>query len=160
MVKACGQGRAERQGVFEFKSRGGVRKGAGRKPKGDRPLVPQRQREELASRFPVHVTLRLQKGLASLRSTPARRVIEGAIGAACYRFGTRLVHYSVQSNHLHVIVESEARRTLSRAMQGFAIRLARGLNKLWGRKGKVFSDRYYDRILSTPREVRSALGYV
>ena len=45
-------------------------------------------------------------------------------------------------------------------MQGLAIRIARGLNRLWGRKGKVFADRYHDRVLRTPREVRNALAYV
>jgi hypothetical protein len=45
-------------------------------------------------------------------------------------------------------------------LQGLLIRLARGLNKLWGRKGKVFADRYHDRALKSPREVRNALVYV
>ena len=45
-------------------------------------------------------------------------------------------------------------------MQGLAIRIARALNKLWKRKGKVFADRYHDRILASPREVRHALCYV
>ena len=38
--------------------------------------------------------------------------------------------------------------------------MAKGLNRVWGRKGKVFADRYHDRILRTPREVRNALRYV
>jgi len=40
------------------------------------------------------------------------------------------------------------------------IRVAKGLNKLWARRGKVFADHYHDRILRTPREVRNALCYV
>ncbi len=148
------------QGLFEFRSWGGVRAGAGRKPNGDRALVSHRQREELAARFPVHVTMRLRKGLASLRKKAARRALEQAFGAAYGRFGTRLVHYSIQSNHLHLLVESEGRRALARAMQGLAVRIARSLNRLWNRTGQVFSDRYHDRILRTPREVRNALVYV
>ncbi len=110
--------------------------------------------------MPVHVTMRLRPGLASLRKTPSRRALEQVFGAACERFETRLVHYSIQSNHLHLIVESEERGSLSRALQGLAIRVAKALNRLWGRKGKVFADRYHDRILRTPREVRNALVYV
>ncbi len=148
------------QGVFEFKSRGGLRAGAGRKAKGERPLVPHRPREVLAKHFPVHVTMRLRPGLSSLRRTSVRRVLERAFAASRERFGTRLVHYSIQSNHVHMIVEAEGRQALSRAMQGFAIRVAKALNKLWGRTGKIFADRYHDRILRTPREVRNALVYV
>ena len=76
------------------------------------------------------------------------------------RFGFRLCHYSVMSNHMHLIVEAKDRRALSRGMQGLVIRMARGLNRLWDRSGKVFPDRYHDRILRSPAEVRNALNYV
>jgi len=34
------------------------------------------------------------------------------------------------------------------------------MNRLWGRRGRVFADRHHDRILRSPREVRHALRYV
>ena len=49
---------------------------------------------------------------------------------------------------------------IQEVLQGLAIRIAKSLNKVWGRKGKVFADRYFDRILRTPREVKNALAYV
>jgi hypothetical protein len=75
------------------------------------------------------------------------------------RSGIRLVHYSVQGNHLHLIVEAPD-RALSRGMQGLAIRLARKLNGVMGRKGKVFTDRYHARILRSPVDVRRTILYV
>lgn len=72
----------------------------------------------------------------------------------------RLVQYSVQSNHLHLICEALDRRELIRGVQSIAIRIAKRLNTLWERAGKLFADRYHDRILRTPREVRNALAYV
>ena len=83
-----------------------------------------------------------------------------AFGAASEREGFRLVHYTVLSNHLHLLCEALDRRELSRRTQGLAIRIAKKLNRVWGRIGKVFADRYFDRILRSPREVRSALAYV
>jgi hypothetical protein len=71
-----------------------------------------------------------------------------------------LIHYSIQSNHLHLIAEAKDRRALWRGLQGLLVRIAKNLNKLWSRKGSVFADRYHHRILKTPREVRSALRYV
>jgi hypothetical protein len=59
----------------------------------------------------------------------------------------RLVHTSIQANHLHMIVEASDRGALSRALNGLLVRVAKGLNKLWGRAGKVFSDRYHDNVL-------------
>jgi REP element-mobilizing transposase RayT len=83
-----------------------------------------------------------------------------AFRAAKRRLGARLVQFSIQSNHLHLIAEAEDRRALSRAMQGLAVRLARRLNARIGRRGTVFSDRYHARALRTPLEVRRALLYV
>ncbi len=148
------------QQTFAFLRWGGKRKGAGRKPKGERAGVSHATRARLVARFPVHVTVRLKKGLPSLRRKSAYRVLQRAFAAGGERFGFRLIHFSVQSNHLHLLAEAEDRRALSRGMQGLSIRIARGLNRLWRRTGKVFVDRYHDHILGTPTEVRNALRYV
>ena len=140
--------------------RGGARRGAGRKPNGSRAGVSHLVRSPLASRNPVHVTARLEKGLPGLRRDDAYQVLRRAFAAGSERFGFRLVHYTVMSNHLHLIVEAKSRQALSRGMQGLLIRVAKALNRLWERKGTVFADRYHGRILRTPREVRAALAYV
>ena len=150
----------QRQMVMGFMRRGGARPGAGRKPNGLKAGVSHDKREALAARFPVHVTLRLRKGLPRLRSKRPYRVLREAFARGSERFGFRLCHYSVMSNHMHLIVEAKDRRALSRGMQGLVIRMARGLNRLWERSGKVFADRYHDHILKNPREVRNALNYV
>ena len=152
--------RRDRQQTFAFPRWGGKRKGAGRRPNGERAGVAHGTRARLAARFPVHVTVRLKKGLPSLRRKSAYRVLERAFAAGGERFGFRLIHFSVQSNHMHLLAEAEDRRALSRGMQGLSIRIARGFNRLWRRTGKVFVDRYHDHILGTPTEVRNAIRYV
>ena len=87
-------------------------------------------------------------------------VVFGAFGRANGKFGFRLVHYSVQGNHMHLIVEAEGTASLARAMKGLCVRIARQLNRELGRQGRVFADRYHARALSTPREVYSCLRYV
>jgi hypothetical protein len=72
----------------------------------------------------------------------------------------RLIHFSVQGNHLHLIVEAADRTALGRAMRGLQIRMARGLNRLFGRAGRVFADRYHARAMRTPRETRNGIAYV
>lgn len=148
-----------RQSRLAFIDWGGKRKGAGRKPKGERAGVPHAKRPPLAARFPVHVTLKLEPGLPSLRRKEPFQVVRRAF-AASDRFGLRLVHHSVQTNHLHLLVEAENARALSRGMKGLGVRIARALNALWRRTGRVLHDRYHARILRTPREVRNALRYV
>jgi putative transposase len=139
---------------------GGARPGAGRKPTGDRPGVAHATRPRLAARFPVHVTLRVRPHVYQLRSRRCFRVLGAAFLAARERHGVRLCHYSVQGNHVHLIVEARDAAALGRAMKGLGVRLARGLNRLMGTRGPVLADRYHARILRSPRQVRNALAYV
>lgn len=108
----------------------------------------------------MHVTTRVREGLPSLRSPLEYAVLRFCFARGCDRFGLRLVHYSVQSNHLHLLVEALDRKSLWRGLQGLFVRIAKNLNKLWERRGRVFDDRYHRRTLRTPREVRNALCYV
>jgi REP element-mobilizing transposase RayT len=142
-----------------FTVRGGKRRGAGR-PKEEGSGVSHLTRSPLAARFPVHVTLRVREGMPSLRRKGAHTALRRAFLAGRDRFGFRLNHYSIQSNHIHLIVEAKDRTALTRGMQGLSIRIARALNRAWDRKGKLFADRYHDHILRTPREVKNALAYV
>jgi hypothetical protein len=86
-------------------------------------------------------------------------VVEGAIERGSLR-GFRLVHYSVQSNHIHLLVEAEDAPALASGIKSFEIRVAHGVNKALRRRGRVFADRYHARPLRTPRETRNAIAYV
>jgi hypothetical protein len=68
--------------------------------------------------------------------------------------------FSVQHDHVRLIVEADAARDLSRGIQGLAIRAAKAVNHVLGRRGAVWGDRYHARDLTTPRAVRNALVYV
>lgn len=140
--------------------RGGKREGAGRKPKGDRAGVPHVLRESFSSTTPVHVTVRVLKGVPNLRSRKAKRIVFQCLRAARDRLGVRLTQFSIQANHIHLIVEAESRWALTRGMKGFSVRIARRLNRAFGRRGKVFADRYHAHPLRTPGEVRNAVRYV
>ena len=123
-------------------------------------MVSHMTRGNLKNGCPLHVTTRLKKGLPRLRQKAEYEVVRAAFAKGCDRFGFRLVQYSVQGNHLHLVCEAVDRRALARGMQGLLVRVARGLNKLWGRKGGVFADHYHDQELGSPRQVRNALAYV
>jgi REP element-mobilizing transposase RayT len=139
---------------------GGKRKGAGRKPAGAKAGVPHKVRPPLASRHPVHITLRVVPEVASLRTKQKLDPLKRAFRAASGRGGFRLVHFSVQGNHMHLIVEAVDRDALSRGVKGLEVRIARRLNQIAERRGRVFGDRYHAHQLKTPREVRAALAYV
>jgi REP element-mobilizing transposase RayT len=149
-----------KQLAMKLPMRGGRRPGAGRKAKGEKAGVPHLSRPEFKARHPVHVTMRMLAGVGFLRGFSRKRAIEDALRAAKERFGIRVVHYSIQGAHLHLIVEADDPSALSRAMQGLAIRLARALNRLSRRTGKVFADRFHSVVMKSLRQVANAIRYV
>ena len=66
----------------------------------------------------------------------------------------------MQRNHLHLLVEAEDKHALRRGLVGLQVRLAKAINRIARRAGRVFVDRYHAEVLSTPRQVRNALVYV
>jgi REP element-mobilizing transposase RayT len=142
------------------RARGGRRKGAGRRPLSVRGAVPHVRRPVHRAREPVHVTLRSRfRPLRSQFVFPTvRRAIADANrrGRGCFR----IVHYSVQEDHLHLIVEAAHREALHGGVRGLSGSLARQINRLVFRKGGLFADRWHGRALITPRAVRNALVYV
>jgi len=96
----------------------------------------------------------------NLRSRRAFRQLAAAFADGCNCAGFRLIHFSVQGNHIHLIVEAADADQLARGLQGLAVRIARRLNQMMGRTGKVFADRYHAHILRSPAEVASAVAYV
>jgi putative transposase len=139
---------------------GGRRAGAGRKRASARATsVPHVARPEHMGRHPVHVTLRGTRRLPSLRKQSVFMEMRRSFGGAS-RGGFRVVHFSVQTDHVHLIVEAMDKVALSRGTAGLSIRLARAVNRSLQRSGRVWSDRYHARALRTPREVRYGLVYV
>ena len=139
---------------------GGRRRGAGRKPRGARPGVPHRPRSGVCLRNPVHVTVRVRSHVWNLRSRRSFRVLQTALLATGARRSFRVTHFSVQGNHVHLLVETSDRVSLATGMKAMSVRMARGLNSMMRCRGVVFADRYHSRPLRTPTEVRRALAYV
>lgn len=140
--------------------RGGRRRGSGRKLVGERRSTPHRSRGQHNAAHPVHVTMRARLG--PLRSQFVYPSIRIAIADATWRDPVRfrVLQYSVQSNHVHLVVEAADARGLSSGMRSLAIRMARLVNRLLFRTGRFWADRWHGRALQSPREVRHALLYV
>jgi REP element-mobilizing transposase RayT len=148
------------QRALELKTWGGRRKGAGRPPAGERARAPHDRREPLRPWQPVLVSVRMAPHVWNLRSARSFAVFDAALRGVRARGDFRVVHFSVQGDHLHAVVEADGSRALACGMRALGIRLARGLNRMMGRSGPVFEDRFHAHVLSTPAEVRNALRYV
>src|ERR1041384_4026520 len=110
---------------LELPTWGGRRKGAGRKPKHSPRRVSHKRRPPHGTRFPVHAILRARNDAPRLRRKDVYEEIAAALKAS-ERADFRVTHFSVQGNHIHLMVEAADATALSRGMQGLAVRVAGG----------------------------------
>jgi REP element-mobilizing transposase RayT len=149
-----------------FRMHGGRRPGAGRKPKGPRPGGSHRPRPEHDPRHPVHVTIRVVGSAAGLRRKDMYLALREATIVTAKREDFHIVHMSIQRDHIHLIVEAENKKALSNGVRGFSISAARQINRAITarggdrRTGRVISDRFHARPLTSPRAVRNAIAYL
>ncbi len=106
------------------------------------------------------MTVRVQEDVPSLRRRAFIREFRSTLRRGCERGEFRVVHYSLQRDHVHMIVEAAGKQALGRGMKAVGIRLAKAVNRVFGRSGPVLLGRYHVRALKSPREVRNALAYV
>jgi len=148
--------------AIELKPRtwGGARRGAGRKAAGRRSDPPHRVRPAHHRSQPVHVVLRARSDVPRLRRRKVFEAVRRALRVIASKHAFRVVHVSIQGNHLHLLVEADSSRALSRGMQALDISLARRINRALGRRGKVFAHRFHATEITSPRHARNALAYV
>jgi hypothetical protein len=92
--------------------------------------VVRRIVREVSTVLRIPCTSLCARGVRSLRN---RHMVRTLLGALRDSNGPRfcVVHYSLQANHLHLIVEAEGKAHLSTGMRSLAVRLARRVNKLF-----------------------------
>ena len=144
-------------GFEELFTRGGWRPGSGRKVNKD--TVSHGIRDLGRKDDPVLVTWKRRQGLKGFRVVKEASVISKAIRAA-RRPDFRVVHFSLPANHLHLHLEADSADAMARGTKGLGCRIAKGLNKLWHRRGKVFVGRFHSHVLRSLAEIRNALRYV
>jgi REP element-mobilizing transposase RayT len=144
---------------------GGKRRGAGRPAKGRRSSEKHQKRPALRASEPVHVVLRAAADVGTLRRRQVYQAIRKALVVTFTRDDFRVVHLSIQRDHVHLLGEASDRIALARGMQAFQISAAKHINATLSRKGKrrrgsVFPDRYHSEIIKSRRRARNALAYV
>ena len=144
---------------FRYRGRGGYREGAGR-PKKPGAGVLHVTRPALAARHPVHVTTRVRPEAAQLRSRQCFRVVASCIGKVRDRDGFRV---STSPCNRIICISSPRRATpwpWRAGSRPLSIRIAKAINRVLGRRGPVFADRYHAHTLRTPTETANAIAYV
>jgi putative transposase len=148
-------GRRSKQQIGLFEPKRATRSAT----RGPDALQPHIAREAHHRDHPVHVTMRRVPTGPSFRAQRVCAAIRGVIAGAKPN-GVRVLHYSVQENHLHLMVEGRDSADLSNQMRTLFSRIAFAVNAIARRHGRLFRDRHHRHELTTPSEVRNALVYI
>ncbi|MES2527344.1 MAG: transposase [Bdellovibrionota bacterium] len=129
---------------------GGRREGSGRK-RLHSAGVAHRKRERVNTRTPLHINFKYK---AYIRNKESLNLLKRAILNARKK-GLRIIHFSLQSNHIHLIVEASSNQILTAGMRSLAVTMVRGL-----KKGNIQLERYHLHVLKSLREIKNAVEYV
>lgn len=130
--------------------RGGRRPGSGRKRLHSKG-VAHRKREKVNSRFALHINFKVK---TSIRNKECLKTLRHSIQNARKK-GLKILHFSLESNHVHLILEAQNNALLTQGMRSLTITFAKGVNK-----GRIQLERYHLHVLKTLRETRNAVHYV
>ena len=132
----------------------------GRKRAIDSKDPAHRGREPLKPGNAVHTILRVNATVGRLRRGPILQALRRSISVIGAKPDFRVVHFSIQHNHVHFLVEAKTASSLSSGMQGVAVSATRAINRVMHRRGKVFEYRFHSTVIRSPRQARSCLAYV
>ncbi len=131
-------------------------------------MIPHKPRKYLKSK-PHHLTIKTSVPGVNFNHPILRKSIIYLLNLVSKKPGVALSAYSILSNHIHIILQFDHdtdKGKLTRdalfgnTMRMFVSQISRAVNKLYKRKGQVFSDRYWMRPLKTVRYIVNGFRYV
>lgn len=133
-------------------------KGAGRPAIHDRG-VRHIARDKVTRNTSLHLTIKIERVKAGLKNKDVVKQLHESIKKA-RKMGLRVIHYTLEFDHLHLLVETDNNDQLSKGMQSFGISFSKGINKIKQEAGKVYKTRYHFRKLKTPKEIKNVIHYI
>jgi REP element-mobilizing transposase RayT len=107
----------------------------------------------------MHLTIKVEKRKAGLKNKSILKVLKRAIlkGRSS---GLRIIHFTLEYDHVHLLVESDCKIKLGRGMMRFGVTLAKGINKFQKGSGQVYKHRYHQRFINSGRDLKNVLNYI
>ena len=133
-------------------------KGAGRPAINDIG-IRHIKRPKISRLTTLHLTIKVRSNKADIKSKKILKALHHAIKRARLK-KLRVIHYTLEFNHLHLLIECESHKTLHQGMQAFGISLSKAINRIKKLKGTVYKHRYHLKKLATRRELKNALHYI
>lgn len=136
-------------------------------PKNTQTNSPHKQRPFLHARYPIHITLQIIHTVDNLHQHYIYQTIRETTLTTTQHEDFRIVQLSIQQTHIHLLIKTNNKHTLTKKIQDFQISTTKHLNATISknkpsprRKNIMFRDHYHAEIITSPRQTRQALSYV
>lgn len=106
-----------------------------------------------------HLTIKVKSNKADIQNKKILKALHHAIFRGRLK-GLKIVHYTLEFNHVHLLVEASCNRVMHSGMQALGISLAKAINRFKSLKGSVYKHRYHYRQISSPRDLKNVLHYI
>lgn len=106
-----------------------------------------------------HITIKVKENKADIKNKNILKSLHHAIKRARLQ-GIRVLHFTLEYNHVHLVLEASNHKELHKGMQAFGISFAKKINKQKHLNGTVYKNRYHQRLLKTRSEFKNAIQYV
>jgi len=107
----------------------------------------------------LHLTIKVQRNKDEIKNKSVLKLLKHAILRARFQ-GLKVLHYSLEYDHVHLLIEADNNHILGKGMQAFGVTMAKGINRLKRLKGAVYKHRYHFRQISSPRQLKSVMNYI
>ena len=133
-------------------------KGAGRPALNDIG-IRHVKRPKISKLTALHLTIKVRSNKADIKSKSILKALHHAIKRARLK-KLKIIHYTLEYNHLHVLVECHNNKILHQGMQAFGISLSKAINRIKRLKGAVYKHRYHFRKCTSRRDYKNVLHYI
>jgi REP element-mobilizing transposase RayT len=123
------------------------------------PGIRHTERPILTTPSSLHLTVKILRAKANLKNKIILSILKKSIMNA-RKMGLRVIHYSLEYDHVHLLVEAADNFILGKGMQAFGITFSKALNRLRKIKGTVYKHRYHFRKIVGARQLKNVLNYI
>lgn len=134
------------------------RKRAGRPPVNDAG-IRHTSRPVISKPASLHLTIKVKRNKADIKNKAVLAILKKAILNARLK-GLKVIHYSLEFDHVHLLIEADNNKILGKGMQAFGVTLAKAINKLWRLGGGVYKHRYHFRRITGSKDLRNVMNYI
>lgn len=131
---------------------------AGRKAIHD-PGIRHTHRPVFKKPASLHLTIKIAKEKSNLKNKEVLSILKRAI-LNSRKMGLRVIHFTLEYDHIHLLIEAENNHLLGKGMQSFGVTLSKAINKLKKTSGQVYRHRYHFRKITSARQLKNVMNYI